>query len=64
MTNPQTTFTPEQIAEIEAMITNRLVNFHDALIEREQISPPSALSRMVFSTRPTPPELRVIKNEE
>lgn len=63
MKDPQMTFTEEQIAEIEAMITNRLVTFHDALIEREQISPPSALSRTVFSTRPPPLELRIIKNE-
>ena len=65
MTQPQmTTFTPEQIAEIEAMITHRIVIFHDALIERDQISPPSAASQMAFSV-PTPkPELTVIRNDE
>ena len=59
-----TPFTPEQLVEIEAMITNRLVDFHEALIERDQISPPSAASRMVFSNRPTAPKLEVVKNEE
>lgn len=60
----ETTFTPEQILEIEAMITNRLVDFHEALIDRDQISLPSAASRVVYSTRQPPPELRVIKNED
>ena len=64
MSNPQTTFTLEQIEQIEAMITNRIVIFHDALIERDQISPPSAASRVAISNRPPAPKLEVIKNEE
>lgn len=60
-----TNFTPEQIEEIEMMITNRIVIFHEALIERNQISPPSALSRMIFSNQEIAPRPKfgIIKND-
>lgn len=65
MTATETTnFTPEQIEEIEVMITNRIVLFHDHLIECDQISRPSPASRMVHSNRSPAPKLEVIKNEE
>ena len=63
MTTETTLFTPQQLEEIEAMITNRIIIFHDALIERDQISPPSAASRIVHGV-PTPkPKLEVVKDD-
>lgn len=58
-----TTFTPEQIEEIETMITSRLTIFHDALIERDQISPPSAASRIVYGEERSKPKLEVVTDD-
>lgn len=33
-------FTEDQVSDINAIITDRLLKFHDALIERGQITPP------------------------
>ena len=59
----ETTFTPQQIEEIEAMITNRIVVFHNALIERDQISPPSAASRIVYGEEKPKPKLEIVPHD-
>jgi hypothetical protein len=56
-----TTFTPEQITEIENMITNRIVIFHDALIERDQISPPSAASMFAYGESKPKVKLEIVE---
>ena len=58
-----TTLTLEQIEEIEAIITNRLVDFHEGLIERDQISPPSAESMIVRGTERPKPKLEIVDDQ-
>lgn len=58
-----TPFTPEQIEEIEGMITNRITIFHNAMIERDQISPPSLVSRIGYVEEKSKPKLEVVPND-
>lgn len=45
---------------LEAYVTDRIVIFHNALIERDQISPPSAASRFAYGEERPKPNLTVV----